>query len=66
MALSCLSWLLSNLLDRERTAVNMISELRQRVFQHGTATINVEEFDQLQREWITRAGAESLVEAERE
>ena len=43
----------------------MISELRQRVRQNVFgATITAEEYDQLLREWITRAGAEELVAAE--
>ena len=35
--------------------MNMISQLRQRVVQNGSAMITLEEFNQLQAEWITRA-----------
>jgi hypothetical protein len=38
--------------------MNMISQLRQRVSQNGEATISLEEFNQLQAEWITRAQIE--------
>lgn len=41
--------------------MNIISELRQRIRRDGTATITSEEYDQLQREWITRSGAEEMV-----
>lgn len=44
--------------------MNMISELRQRVRQSGKAEITAAEYDQLQAEWITRVGAEDLVEAQ--
>lgn len=33
----------------------MISQLRERVRINGTATITIDEFNQLQAEWITRA-----------
>lgn len=46
--------------------MNMISELRRRVSTTGTATLTVDEYNQLQREWITRTGAEDMVAAERE
>ena len=46
--------------------MNMISTLRQRIRQNGKAEITAEEYDQLQTEWITRAGAEEMVAAERE
>ena len=46
--------------------MNMISQLRQRVRQNGQVTITAEEYDLLQTEWITRIGAEDMVEAERE
>lgn len=36
--------------------MNMISQLRRKVQVNGTANISAEEFDQLQAEWITRAG----------
>lgn len=35
--------------------LNMISQLRRRVAENGQATITVDEFNQLQAEWITRA-----------
>lgn len=35
--------------------MNMISQLRQKVQKNGSATISLEEFNQLQAEWITRA-----------
>ena len=38
--------------------MNMISTLRQRVRQYGTATITASEYDQLQAEWITRTQLE--------
>lgn len=34
--------------------MNMVSTIRARVNSFGIATINPEEYDQLQREWITR------------
>jgi hypothetical protein len=46
--------------------MNMISEIRRRVSADGAATITVDEYNQLQREWITRTGAEDMVAAERE
>lgn len=36
----------------------MISQLRQRVSQNGEATLSLEEFNQLQAEWIVRAQIE--------
>jgi len=41
--------------------MNMISELRQRVIKEGSATITLDEFNQLQAEWITRTKAEYMV-----
>jgi hypothetical protein len=38
--------------------MNMISQLRQRVSQNGEATLTLEEFNQLQAEWIIRAQIE--------
>lgn len=35
--------------------MNMISQLRQRVLKDGAASISVDEFNQLQAEWIQRA-----------
>lgn len=46
--------------------MNMISALRQRVREGGAATITIDEFNQLQAEWITRVGADEVVAAERE
>lgn len=43
--------------------MNMISQLRQRIRQDGSATIAPAEYDQLQAEWITRVGAEDVVAA---
>ena len=45
--------------------MNMISQLRQRIRLDGSATITPAEYDQLQAEWITRAGAEGVVAAAR-
>lgn len=42
--------------------MNMISQLRQRVRQNGKAEITAEEYDQLQAEWITRAGITEALE----
>jgi len=39
--------------------MNMISTLRQRVRAGGSATITIDEFNQLQSEWITRANIET-------
>ena len=44
--------------------MNMISQLRARVRQYGMAQISAAEYDQLQAEWITRAGADELIAAE--
>lgn len=44
-------------------SMNMISQLRQRLREDGQATITPAEYDQLQAEWITRAGAEDVVTA---
>lgn len=38
--------------------MNMISQLRQRVSQNGEAKLSLEEFNQLQAEWILRAQIE--------
>ena len=38
--------------------MNMISQLRQRVVKDGKTEITVEEFNQLQAEWITRTKME--------
>ena len=46
--------------------MNMISKLRSRIKDDFATTITFEEFDQLQREWITRTGSEDMVIAERE
>jgi hypothetical protein len=48
--------------------MNMISDLRHRftTSSTGTVVVNVDEFNRLQREWITRNGAEDMVAAERE
>lgn len=35
--------------------MNMISQLRKTISENGQATITVDEFNQLQAEWITRA-----------
>ena len=40
--------------------MNMISQLRQRVSENGEATISLDEYNQLQAEWTTRAGIEAL------
>lgn len=40
--------------------MNMISTLRQQVREHGDATITLDEFNQLQAEWITRTQMEEL------
>lgn len=48
--------------------MNMISDLRHRftTSSTGTVVVNADEFNQLQREWVTRTGAEDMVAAERE
>jgi hypothetical protein len=46
--------------------MNMISKLRRRVLEDGNALITFDEYNQLQREWITRTGAKDMVAAERE
>lgn len=46
--------------------MNAISQLRQAVQAHGQVILDVSLFNQLQEEWIRRAGAEELVQAERE
>lgn len=38
--------------------MNMISQLRRRVSEDGAASLNIDEFNQLQAEWITRAKIE--------
>lgn len=43
----------------------MISQLRARVQEAGLTILTADEFNQLQREWITRTGAEDMVAAER-
>lgn len=40
--------------------LNMISTLRRRVAENGKAEISLEEYNQLQAEWITRAGIEAM------
>ena len=42
--------------------MNMISQLRQRVSKNGTTTISVEEFNQLQSEWIKRVGEQAPID----
>jgi hypothetical protein len=42
--------------------MNTISSIRHRVARHGKTTITALEYDQLQKEWITRAHLEYLVE----
>lgn len=37
--------------------MNMISQLRQRINAHGETTISIDEFNQLQAEWIQRIGS---------
>jgi len=44
--------------------MNMISQLRARISQSGKTEITVDEYNQLQSEWITRAGADELIAAE--
>lgn len=46
--------------------MNMISQIRQAVSAHGQIVIDAAAFNQLQAEWIMRAGADDLVKAERE
>ena len=46
--------------------MNMISELRHRITTTGLTILTADEFNQLQREWITQTGAEDMVSAERE
>jgi hypothetical protein len=46
--------------------MNMISQLRARIQEAGMTILTADEYNQLQREWITRTGAEDMVEAERE
>ncbi|MDI5832557.1 hypothetical protein OCF84_21450 (plasmid) [Shewanella xiamenensis] len=43
---------------------NMISTLRQRVIEHGEATLSVEDFNQLQSEWIKRTIPDHLLKAQ--
>lgn len=42
---------------------NMISTIRHRVAESGTATISIDEFNQLQAEWIKRTVPDEIVEA---
>lgn len=43
---------------------NMISILRQRLLECGKATLSVDEFNQLQSEWITRTIPDDLLKAQ--
>jgi len=43
--------------------MNMITELRKRVAKHGEASINIDDFNRLQSEWIKRCGGEDEVKA---
>ena len=38
--------------------MNKISEIRKKVLENGYVTIGVDDFNQLQAEWIQRAGIE--------
>jgi hypothetical protein len=40
--------------------MNMISDIRQRVSEYGFTNITIDEFNQLQAEWITRANIEVI------
>ena len=46
--------------------MNMISQLRARIQEAGLTILTADEYNQLQREWITRTGAEDMVAAERD
>jgi hypothetical protein len=46
--------------------MNMISQLRARIQEAGMTILTADEYNQLQREWITRTGAEDMVAAETE
>ena len=46
--------------------MNMISQLRARIQEAGLTILTADEYNQLQREWITRTGAEDMAAAERE
>tara|TARA_R110001583_G_scaffold155783_6_gene307465 strand:+ start:1141 stop:1446 length:306 start_codon:yes stop_codon:yes gene_type:complete len=46
--------------------MNMISQLRQRVSEDGAASLNIDEFNRLQTEWVTRAKIEVLPPVARE
>lgn len=39
--------------------MNMISQLREKVLKYGKATVSINDYNQLQAEWITRQGIET-------